>query len=186
MSIILNVNSLELPCTVLGSVWLRDYPKAAAYATFPKTLVQVSVDGVNVQPHRGMLTLPTIQINEGTDITVRALATSEDAIPLFASDVESITLNVFDLTSATKAAQIYQEELEVSEVMEAAALRLDGGWRVNADGYTFKHRLIGNQSLFEGGRIYRAEYILRTVEQGTISIVVPIRTKSLLTGRNQL
>lgn len=186
MPLSINLATLELPCTVLGSVWVKPYPKAAAFASFPKTLTQVSAGGVNVQPHRGMLTLPTIEVPEGTDITVRSMVTSEDGVPLFASDVDSITLNLFDLTSADKATQVHQEELEVSEVMEASQLRLDGGWRVNTDGYTFKHRLVGNQAMFEGGRTYRAEYIFRTTLQGTVSIICPIRTKALLTGNSQL
>lgn len=178
-------HQLELDCILLGRIWRVEGPVAGVYVTFPRALVQVSVDGENAQPHRGMLQVPTITCWEGSDVTVRALPTTELGAAIVRSAVDSITLNVFDLTAAAKGTPIHEEELEVADVMETSAT-LDAGWKLNTIGYTFKHTLPGNQNLFEGGRIYRCEYLIRTADSGTVPVVVPLHTKSILSPRSQL
>lgn len=171
---------------ILGSGSQVPNLRPAAALSAPYAIVQLSAGNQTTPPMGSTNRTPSIAIWEGDDATLRARLVTESGQVVLRDDVDSVSLFLFDATSASgPETRIHEEELDTEDVLEEA-LVLDGGWRNDTEGYSFKHTIDGDLGLFQGGRIYRAEYVFRTTDHGKMKVVGSIRTKSLSASVSEL
>ena len=135
--------------------------------------------------HRGpMGTINRHTIFEGDDVVVQGRPVTADKVAIYRSGIESILLNVFDLSSSTSTTAIHSESLPASQLCYTS-LQLSAGWETDSVGYSFEHVLDGRDFLV-GGHVYRLEYIFGRTTGSPIKHVLEIAVQGLLTPSSEI
>jgi hypothetical protein len=88
----------------------------------------------------------------------------------------SVTVNVFDLSSATPTTAAFTATRTVAGTVFNSLQT----WTLDADGYNFGDTITTNELAREGGHHYRIEYLLTHSTDGLYPVVFEIRAEPLL------
>jgi len=167
-----------------GPVWVRleaaAGPEAEGTGLVPT--VQVTLGGRHFfDQGNDPAMVKRYKSKEGQDVWVRGRITAADLTQVLRAHVFAVVFLLFDESRDDSADPVHQEELVVDDFI-ATALTVDATWKADAQGYSFSHRIQGDL-LVEGGRTYRAEYTVKTLDKGPCGVDIEIETIPRRTSR---
>jgi hypothetical protein len=122
--------------------------QSARYA-FPEfKLAAVCWPGGVSRPSSNMRT--RVHVPEGTHVTLLARAYTEDRTGLQQSEVDSITLRVYEQPSNAPASEVYSTTLTIASVV-FDTMQTDARWAGDSVGYNFRYTVDAEQLLGRGG-----------------------------------
>jgi hypothetical protein len=116
---------------------------------------------------------PSVKAWEGQHVTTSARVVRPDDVALVQSDVSSVSVKVFDLSSNAPDTAIATLAPAVSSVI-FNTLQNDGYWSLDGTGYNLRHTVAGS-NFPRGGRTYRVEYEIVTASYGTFWVVTLVQ-----------